>query len=375
MEKNLKEFKSMLEKRIQGSSRVFIAPHMNIDFDALGAASGMAEICSHLEKETFIIVDDEVSNMNIGIRSVFETAKKRYSILTSSKMKNYRRKDDLLITVDVGKRSLLPAKVDVLLSSFSSVVILDHHKTDEHSIPSQDSYVDITTSSTCEMVTRLLKMYGISIDKWLAKALLAGIFLDTNKLKKNTNEKTLELAAQLIRRGTSIQDVNDLFVEDFANDRKIQHLIDGTEFFPLPIHNVAIIMNRENPNTIYTQVELASAADYLLPYKVDAAYAIGLIAPNQIGISARTTGGMKIVEVMNTFGGGGNDYSAAAKILETSDIFFIREELMKLLRRKEFYFGKSMALAQEVENQRMEERSTLDTNAFSDKKEKCKKFS
>ncbi len=360
VEKNLKDFKAILESRIKGASRIFIVPHLNIDLDAIGSASGMAEICSCFKKETFIIVDDAPSNMNVGVRNIFDASAERYQMISSVELEKYRQEDDILITVDVSKKDLIPSKVEVSLSSFSKILVLDHHKSDEHSIESADSHIDIETSSTCEMITRLMKLFGISIDKWLAKALLAGIFLDTNKLKKNTDEKTLEIAARLIRRGATIQDVNDLFVEDFENDRKVQHLIDGAEFVPYHIHNVAVIYNHEHPDTLYTQAELAEAADYLLPYKVDAAYAIGVIGPDQIGISARTTGGMKIVDVMHVFGGGGNEHSAAAKILETSDVFLIREQLLKLLRQEDFYFVKSTALVEEVENQQRAENSTSD---------------
>ena len=190
------------------------------------------------------------------------------------------------------------------------------------------------------------------INQVLAKTFLAGIFLDTNKLQKNASKGTLEIAAKLISRGVSIQDVNDLFVEDFENDRKVQHLIDGTEFIPYSIHNVAIIISKQNPYTFYTQVELAKAADYLLQYKVDASFAIGRIGEDQIGISARSLGGMDIAAIMHEFNGGGNEHSAAAKVFGTTDVKLVRAQLLKLICRDDYYTVTGSLLDTEVQNQK-----------------------
>lgn len=355
MEKSLKDFKVLLENRVKKASRVFVVPHFHVDLDAIGSAAGMVEICNHFGTEAAIVMDDSLLDMNVGIRSVYDSLIEKYTILRSKELTEYRNQNDLLITVDVNKRNLLPPDLQDIISTFPRIVVLDHHKEDEMSLQTDDKYIDISTSSTCEMITRLFKLYNIRLTKQLANCFLAGIFLDTSKLKKNTNEKTLEIAARLIRNGASIQDVNDLFVEDFENDRKVQHLIDGTEFIPYNIHNVAIICNSADSKTIYSQAELAQAADYLLQYKVDAAYAIGLLSDTEIGISARTLGGMNIAEVMHVFRGGGNEHSAAARIMNSQDLGFIKNELMRLICQEAFYTVKSTALAEEVKIQKEEE--------------------
>ena len=341
MEKSLKDFKSLLANRISGASRVFIIPHINVDFDALGASVGVAEICSHLGKSCCIVMNEQTNTMSVGIRGVYETVLKQYTVLAPEQVILGRKDQDIVVMVDVGKKNLIPDAIREQLPTFSRVVIL---------VQTKDKFVNLTTSSTCEMITRLFKMYGMKPNKWMSNLLLAGIFLDTNKLRKNTNEKTLEIAARLIRCGASIQDVNDLFLEDFEHDRAIQHLIDGTEFISHTIHSVAIIVNSQNPDRIYSQAELAQAADYLLQYKVDASYAIGLVGPDTIGISARTMGGMYIADVMHLFNGGGNEHSAAARVLNTSDVELVKRELLKVISREEFYAVKSTILEQEVEN-------------------------
>lgn len=351
MERNLKEFKCVLENRVNECNKVFITPHFNIDFDAIGAAIGMAEIVKHLGKPVVLVVDDNLVTMTAGIRSIYKPALDTYTVIKSSDIAKHSTGNDLLVAVDVNKTNLIPDSLKEQLSNFSNIVILDHHKEDEHTISTESKLIDITVSSTCEMVTRLFRLLNIPIDKNLAKTFLAGIFLDTNKLQKNATKGTLEIAAKLISRGVSIQDVNDLFVEDFENDRKVQHLIDGTTFVPYSIHNVAIIYNQENPSMIYTQVELAKAADYLLQYKVDASFAIGRIGEGIVGISARSLGGMDIATIMHIFNGGGNEHSAAARVLDTNDIRLVKNELLKLICREDYYTVAGSLLTTEIQNQ------------------------
>lgn len=351
MEKNVKEFKCVLENRVSECNKVFITPHSNIDFDAIGAAIGMAEIVKHIGKPVVLVVDDNLVTMTAGIRSIYKPALNMYTVIKSSDIANHSTGNDLLVAVDVNKTNLIPPSLKDQLSAFSHVVILDHHKEDEYTIPTEFKLIDITVSSTCEMITRLFRLLNMPVDKTLAKTFLAGIFLDTNKLQKNATKGTLEIAAKLISRGVSIQDVNDLFVEDFGNDRKVQHLIDGTTFVPFSIHNVAIIYNKNNPDMIYTQVELAKAADYLLPYKVDASFAIGRIGEDTVGISARSLGGMDIASIMHIFNGGGNEHSAAARVLDTRNIGLVKSQLLKLICREDYYTVAGSLLTTEIQNQ------------------------
>ena len=52
----------------------------------------------------------------------------------------------------------------------------------------------------------------------------------------------------------------------------------------------------------------------MLKYKIFASFAIGYIDEDTISISARSKGGIDVSTVMKYFGGGGNEYSAAARV-------------------------------------------------------------
>lgn len=68
-------------------------------------------------------------------------------------------------------------------------------------------------------------------------------------------------------------------------------------------------------DTLYTREELAKVADYLLKYRnIDATFALGLTNEDIINISARSKGNIDVSDVMREMGGGGNEFSAASQI-------------------------------------------------------------
>ena len=103
--------------------------------------------------------------------------------------------------------------------------------------------------------------------------------------------------------------VTDLFAEDFISDRRVQELVSKAQ---ISTYSIAIVMAEENIE--YTREELAKVADYLLKYKVDAAFAIGNIGEDTVSISGRSKDKVNIGEVMQNLHGGGTQYSGATKL-------------------------------------------------------------
>ena len=81
-------------------------------------------------------------------------------------------------------------------------------------------------------------------------------------------------------------------------------------------------------NIVYTQEELAKAADYVLKYGVDASFAIGNVGDGVVQVSARSPENINVGEVMRELGVGGNQNSGAARVSDSSV-----EEVGKRLRK------------------------------------------
>lgn len=301
---------------------------MGVDFDAIAASIGLSLIVKKLGIPCYIIINDSSLKIESGVKLIIEEIGKKVNFINMDKYKQLSGNDDLLILADVNKTNLICCKD--YLDKFKNIVIFDHHNVDENTVNREAKFIDKKFSSTSEIITELMSFYCIKYDKRIADYLLAGIYLDTNKLTKNVTAKTMGLVSKLISKGGSLDRVNEFFEEDFVSDRKVQDLVGKANFFTYTIATCIA-----DDSVVYTKEELAKVADYLLKYKVDAAFAAGFIDDELISISARSKGKIDVSEIMRDLGGGGNIYSAASKI-ESNDIAGISKKLEKKIK-PDFY--------------------------------------
>ena len=223
------------------------------------------------------------------------------------------------------------------VDDFKDVIIIDHHRPDDKTVKTKNCYINLETSSASEVVAKLLHgTKNMFYDAQVANYLLSGIVLDTQRFMKNTSACTHDLVEHLIKKGASTDFVNDLFLREFESDKRINHLVfNGTMFrtFQSGVaenRNIAFTLNREHPETHYRREELAKAADKLMKYKVDAAFALGFLKDQLVSISARSRSDIDVAEIMsNIIGidGGGNKDSAGGKAL-ADDLETIEKKLI-----------------------------------------------
>ena len=342
--------KASLDRLLEENDNVFVVPHIRPDFDAVGSALGIALICKKNNKNCFIVIDDDYDKLEPETRKVLESIKSNFNFIRSNDLPVYLTPRSMMVAVDANKDYLLCTKN--YLSEFKNIVVIDHHKTDDHTIKTPYLYVDDSISSVCEEVSRLLFLYGVKLSPDYANYLLAGIILDTNKLSKNTSSRTFEVASKLTASGADPTIANNMFLEDFEHDRAIQRLVDNTDF---QNYIFAIASDSEDSGRIYEPEDIAKDADYLLKYNINCSFAMAYIDDITISVSARSKGLIDVSKIMRLFGGGGNEYSAAAKIrgkslqevkkllisslmpgayIEEANISFVDENPMKLTMKK-----------------------------------------
>lgn len=317
---NIKIFKDTLEQKILEANNIVIVPHNSVDFDAIGAATGIALIAKKYKKPYYIVVNDPVYKIDHGVQLIIDESKKDTTIVSREKYLQNASANDLFILVDVNK-SYLVSLHDKLKPE--NTVVIDHHTQDEESVKTDIKHIDLEVSSASEIVVALLNHLKIKITANVANNLLAGIYLDTNKLSKNVSSCTMKIIAKLLEMGANMNKVTDLFAEDFISDRRVQELVSKAQ---ISTYSVAIVTADDNIE--YTREELAKVADYLLKYKVDAAFAIGNIGDDIVSISGRSKDKVNIGEVMENLHGGGNQYSGATKLVNCS----IEEAARKLTK-------------------------------------------
>ncbi len=352
----IKELSERLEENIDGASKVFIVGHNNPDYDAIGSALGIATIVKFLGKDAYIIINDGLSKLDLGVQNILAANSSYYNIITLEDFRKLVDDDSMLITTDVNKKYMVSVRDD--LRSFKKVMIIDHHLDDEFTIDADYKYIDVAASSASEIVTRVLKKMNIDYSLKLANALLAGIILDTKRFQKNTSLSTFQATEELCQRGADYEAVNRLFVSDFKEATEINFLISGNEelsntrivAYPqlLGAPTVSFTVNRNKPSTMYNQVTLAKAADQMLNYNVDASFVLGYVSPDDVGISARSRGDFNVGEVLAKLqyldlpqvellafnpseivkSGGGSKQNAGGRVT-TTDIFKLEREIQR----------------------------------------------
>ena len=317
---DIKNLKLNIEQKVLGKKRVVIVPHKRIDFDAIGSALGLAVIVKKMNTVPIIVVDDNIKELQRGIQIIMEDVSNDFEIVSRDEYLEMKDDEDVYILTDVNKRGMISIG-DVI--NPDETIIIDHHNMDDTTIESDATFVDEHVSSASEIVARLMCMFKCKSTPEIANYLLAGIYLDTNHMSKNVSNDTFLAASKLANYGANINRVNDLFLEDFTSDRRVQDLVNKVEMVS---YTIATILADEG--IVYTPEELAKAADYVLKYGVDASFAVGNVGDGVVQVSARSPEHVDVGEVMKELGGGGNQASGAARIPDTSV-----EEVGKRLRK------------------------------------------
>ena len=325
--KLLDEIKN-INKYIKSSKSIFLMAHKNLDLDAIASTIGMCHILKSLNKECFIVIDDEIHEM--GVEKVLREMDGCYNIIKSNQVKQHfhkRAHKNLLIILDTNKKDLLPNKE--ILNEFQKIIVIDHHDMGKTSIRNGIIVIDTESSSASELIVNLANYYNIEFTTYIATLLLAGITLDTNNFTLNTNEETFYIAYFLSAYGASNKKVQYLLKQDITKYSEQQKLLTNIE-----IVNKNIAIAKGTPHAIYRKEDLARIADTLLFFNdIDIAIVVGKTGKDIVGVSARSLD-KNIEKLMDKLGGGGNKNNAGAT-LEKKRISEVVEKIKKILKEEE----------------------------------------
>lgn len=314
-----------IEKNIKSASNIFIMGHKDIDLDSFGSSLGLYCYASYNNKKCYIIIDD--IKLELSSKKVIDMYQEKININKSSEILSLINKKSLLIIVDTNRKFLL--QNPNLMEKFSNIIVVDHHDISDNSIniSKNNKFIDTNISSTCELVTNMLKNDKFIVDSGIATVLLAGIVLDTNNFILKTNAATYYSAYYLSKYGADPKKVQYLLKQDIKEYIERQKVITEVKV----IKNVAI--SKGLINKIYRREDLAKIADTILLFNnIEASFVIGKIDKNSVGISARSMGNIDVGEIMENFGGGGDNHEAASKI-ENQTLDVLTDEIIKLSKK------------------------------------------
>ena len=297
-----------LMELIGQSGHVFIMGHKNADLDSVGAAVGIACLCRKKGKKTNIVIDLEKNACPKFLEEIREVPEYKDMFISGQDALLAADSHSILIVVDTNRPDQVECKP--LLESIPKVCVVDHHRRAADYInPVVVNFHETSASSAAELVTELL-LYSVEKQDVLpieAKALLAGICLDTKFFNVRTGEGTFEAAATLRRMGADTTDVKLLLRNDFQDTMAKYQIIKSSRLYRQEVAIAAL-------NTGTTRVLAAQAADELLNISGISASFVLYPDGGQTIISARSIGDVNVQVILEPLGGGGNPATAGAQI-------------------------------------------------------------
>ena len=190
-----------IQSTIEQAHTIIIIAHVRPDGDCIGASEGLRHAILHryptkqvycryeaVESLAFLGTPDEVAD------DVFPTA--------------------LVISLDTAN----PERIyDQRYATGHQLIRIDHHPHVDHF--GDMDYVDTTSPSTCNILTRLLTEWGYEIPKQAAFALFTGIATDTGRFRyRGVTRETFDQAAALLATGLEVTDVYQPLYQKQLND-------------------------------------------------------------------------------------------------------------------------------------------------------------
>ena len=290
------------------SSQVFVMGHKNADLDSVGAAMGIVCLCRKAGKPVRVILDVENNSCPRFVEEIAAAPEYRNLFVTGEEALVMFDGKSTLVVVDTNR----PDQVEYrpILEAANRICVVDHHLRAADYIKSVTvNFHEPHASSTAELVTELLE-YAVESRDVLpleAKALMAGIYLDTKQFNVRTGERTFEAAAYLRQLGVDTVEIKHLFQHDFQNTLAKHKIVEAARMYN---HGIAIAALKGST----TRALAAQAADEILNIIGVAASFVLFSDGNSVFISARSVGDANVQLILESLGGGGNAATAGAQI-------------------------------------------------------------
>ena len=230
-------------------------------------------------------------------------------------------KPDLIVVVDTPDIKKIDRVYDSNASIFfeSPILNIDHHPGNEYF--GTINLVDLTATSTAEILVSLFEALGIKIDTPdIATCLLAGILFDTQSFRgQNTTPKSLTVAAQLLAAGGRQQEIIKSYYGSNPDDllktweQMLQNLNTDLD------RKIMWTKISKTNNQLLDEDEILEAAEDLLKNNTDYEIAMILCGDQNAGSTEGFVLGSNAGEALKLsrlFGGEGNDRTARFVITE-----------------------------------------------------------
>ncbi|MBR4882094.1 MAG: DHH family phosphoesterase [Clostridia bacterium] len=324
-----------LSHQMAQAENVLIMAHVYPDYDAIGAAVGIARLAEYCGTAFNIIASFTSSEFKRCFTKLSGYSDSDIFVDVPT-AKGLIKENTLMVIVDVNNPTQFesPGLADMV----KNLCIIDHHRKTAHfKYDPRITYIEPAASSTCEMVAEMLEHVlapGL-LTKEIADILLAGIMLDTKQFSHNTGARTFGAALYLRNEGANPSSAGELFHTELNS---LTYEADFESNVTIYRSSIALAQNRLTQiNEAVGKVAAAKAADKLLNViGIEASFVV-CHTQDAIHISARSNGKINVQLIVEKLGGGGHFDSAATRITGVS----LEEALTRLKKAIDEYMNES----------------------------------
>ena len=321
-----------LRETIEESDGVLIMGHAHEDYDALGAAMGLAHLAAVSEKPVHIVVSKFDETSRKMRKAIAATPGMERLLIKDEDAKDLVTDKTLVFITDTHIAEMVAAPK--VLAAAKRRIIIDHHRRAASIIPNTLlNYMEPSASSASELVSEIIQYYGkdAEMPQITASCLYAGIIVDTKNFFVQTGIRTFDAASFLRRSGADNNLVRGLFVQDIDTVRIKAEVVNH-----MRILDETIAIAEIPEDTDQAQILAGKIADDLITVEgIRVSILYYTLDKQHIGISARSDGSINVQRVMETVGGGGHMTVSGAQVrpeekeeAEEKIIAAIREQMV-----------------------------------------------
>ncbi len=313
---------------IDESQSVYIMGHTFPDMDSYGAAIGIYQAVINRGKTGYIVLKQVNETIN-AIHAKFADDDSFRFITPDEALAGFSD-EDLLIVVDTHRPSFTESPE--LEARALRKVLIDHHRRGKEFIENTLlTYLEPYASSASELVTEVLQYMErkMMIEKRVAEALLAGIYVDTKNFTVKTGVRTFESAALLRRFDADTTEVKALFKDDLDSFVARSNIVRNAEMI-----FSEIALSTSDETIANGRLIGAQGADSLLEIRGVKASFVLVRVDDEIYLSGRSHGDVNVQLIAEKLGGGGHLTGSGAQFKDIT----MAEAKAKLIDTLEQYY-------------------------------------
>ncbi|MCD4654896.1 bifunctional oligoribonuclease/PAP phosphatase NrnA [bacterium] len=310
--KNEKKYEEFVDFLIN-TDNFLLTAHIRADGDAIAAVCFLHKVLRKLNKNVYSVLSDPEPDPKYHFLSGFEYIQSVKNVRSGFHQIGFVPRTAIILDSPTFERTGESAS---LIKSCPQQIFVDHHPGTE--TINHLNLVDISASSTCEILARLLPYLNIPITPDLAEILYTGISFDTGNFRfSNTSGSALLVASALVELGAKPEKINAaiFFSWSLLKVRIMAQVLQSITLYSnnrVSISHIPLAFFQSNPDV---ERDLEGFSDLGISMKgVRIAVFLREKESGMFKASLRATGKFDIGSVATQFGGGGHRKAAACQI-------------------------------------------------------------